>query len=162
MIKIIVACGRNGVIGFNNQMPWHLPRDLKFFKEKTLNQTVIMGRKTYESIGKALPQRNNIILSRQNLSVPNAEVIYSREEALIRAESFQTDIFIIGGAEIYRQFLSLADVVFKTEIQAEFVGDAHFPRLSEALWRKVSRDFYPADEKNAYDLAFVEYHRRSA
>lgn len=162
MIKIIVACGRNDVIGFNNQMPWHLPRDLKFFKEKTLNQTVIMGRKTYESIGKALPQRNNIILSRQNLSVPNAEVIYSREEALIRAESFQTDIFIIGGAEIYRQFLSLADVVFKTEIQAEFVGDAHFPRLSEALWRKVSRDFYPADEKNAYDLAFVEYHRRSA
>lgn len=162
MIKIIVACGRNGVIGFNNQMPWHLPRDLKFFKEKTLNQTVIMGRKTYESIGKALPQRNNIILSRQNLSVPNAEVIYSREEALIRAESFQTDIFIIGGAEIYRQFLSLANVVFKTEIQAEFVGDAHFPRLSEALWTEVSRDFYPADEKNAYDLAFVEYHRRSA
>ena len=155
MINIIVATSKNGVIGNNNELIWKLSADLKRFKEITTGNTVVMGRKTYESIGRALPNRRNIIISRDvHYKVEGCEVVNSLEEAI----SLSDTIFIIGGADIYRQSMDIADNIYLTMVHAELDGDAHFPNIGKD-WAKLSRVDYEADEKNEYKYSFILYEK---
>lgn len=146
-LALVVAAARNNVIGKNNQLPWHLPQDLKHFKALTIGKPVIMGRKTYESIGKPLPGRTNIIITRQpywaaegTLTANDlSSAIALAQEAGQRLITKPQEIMIIGGAEIYRVSLPLADRVYLTRIDLDMQGDAHFPELSEREWRVISR-----------------------
>jgi dihydrofolate reductase len=134
-INIIVARSRNGVIGKDGKLPWHLPEDLKFFKEKTMGFPVIMGRKTWESIGKPLKGRQNVVLTKNpSYEVKNAIKVSSLEEALTL---FTGDIFIIGGATLYKQALPLANKVWITEIDKDFEGNAVFDKLDEKEWKLI-------------------------
>lgn len=156
MIKIIVAMSKNRVIGNNNQLIWKLSSDLKRFKELTTNNPVVMGRKTYESIGKPLPNRRNIIITRNTeYSVEGCEIVSSLEEALLLTNN---DCFIIGGGEIYTQSLEFADKIYLTLVNKEFEGDTTFPNLDDK-WAKISRKDFKADDKNEYDYSFIEYER---
>lgn len=156
MIHLVVAVAENGAIGKDNQLLWHLPDDLKQFKKLTSGHTVVMGRKTYESIGKPLPNRTNVIITRnENYEAPGCIVVSSLEEA-IRTES---DVYIIGGAEIYQQALPLTDRIHLTEVQASVEGDTFFPKLDSAEWHELSRETHPTDEKHRYAFDFVELER---
>ncbi|PQA60506.1 dihydrofolate reductase [Siphonobacter curvatus] len=156
MIHLVVAVAENGAIGKDNQLLWHLPDDLKQFKKLTSGHTVVMGRKTYESIGKPLPNRTNVIITRnENYEAPGCIVVSSLEEA-IRTES---DVYIIGGAEIYQQALPLTDRIHLTEVQASVEGDTFFPKLDSAEWHELSRETHPTDEKHTYAFDFVELER---
>ncbi|WP_039916992.1 dihydrofolate reductase [Cellvibrio mixtus] len=144
-LAIIVAAARNGTIGRNNQLPWHLPQDLKYFKSVTLGKPVIMGRKTYESIGRPLPGRTNIVITRQPdwQAVAGVVVVSSLEQAIAAAENVvagaaDAEAMIIGGAEIYQLALGRADRVYLTQIEVDIDGDASFPSLSPALWQRTS------------------------
>lgn len=156
MIKIIVAMSENRVIGNNNELIWKLSSDLKRFKELTTNNPVVMGRKTYESIGRPLPNRRNIIISRQpDYLVDDCEIVSSLEEALLLTNS---DCFIIGGGEIYKQSLEIVDKIYLTLVHKEFEGDTKFPELNKE-WIEVSRANFDSDEKNEYNYSFIEYDR---
>ena len=156
MIKIIVATSKNKVIGNNNELIWKLSSDLKRFKELTTGHPVVMGRKTYESIGKPLPNRRNIIITRNlEYEVNGCEVVSSLEEALLLTNN---DCFIIGGGEIYKQSLEVADKIYLTLVHQEFEGDTQFPELNKE-WAKMDRKDFSADEKNQYDYSFIEYER---
>lgn len=156
MIKIIVAMSKNRVIGSNNQLIWKLSSDLKRFKELTTDNPVIMGRKTYESIGRPLPNRRNIIITRNtDYSVDGCEIVSSLEEALLLTNN---NCFIIGGGEIYKQSLEFADKIYLTLVNKEFEGDTSFPELGKE-WAKISRKDFDADDKNEYDYSFIEYER---
>ena len=156
MIKIIVAMSKNRVIGKNNELIWKLSSDLKRFKELTTNNPVIMGRKTYESIGRPLPNRRNIIITRNTeYSVEGCEIVSSLEEALLLTNN---ECFIIGGGEIYTQSLEVADKIYLTLVNKEFEGDTTFPELDDK-WTKISRKDFKADDKNEYDYSFIEYER---
>ena len=156
MIKIIVATSKNKVIGNNNELIWKLSSDLKRFKELTTGHPVVMGRKTYESIGKPLPNRRNIIITRNlEYEVNGCEVVYSLEEALLLTNN---DCFIIGGGEIYKQSLEVADKIYLTLVHQEFEGDTQFPELNSE-WAKMSRNDFEADDKNEYNYSFIEYDR---
>ncbi len=161
-IQIIAAMGRNRVIGKDGALPWgrSLPADLKHFKEITVNHTVVMGRMTYESIGRRLPERRNIVIStRKDLIAPGCLVVPSFEAAL--ANIFEAEIaFCIGGSRVYRDALPLAEKMYLTEIDAEFDGDAFFPEFSKEEWKEVSREHHEPDEKNLYPYEFVLYERR--
>lgn len=161
MVKILVACDENGVIGKNNALIWHLPADLKRFKTLTTGNVIIMGRKTYDSIGKPLPNRINIVITRQNeYASDGIIVVHSLEEALLKAKSLSRgDIFIIGGAEIYQIALEKADQILLTRLHDIFDGDAYFPEISETQWVKVEQIKGETDEKNPYQYSFVTYHR---
>lgn len=144
-LAIIVAAAKNGTIGRNNQLPWHLPQDLKYFKSVTLGKPVIMGRKTYESIGRPLPGRTNIVITRQQDWQPGAGVIVvsGLEQAILAAADVtrgvsDAEAMIIGGAEIYRLALEQADRVYLTQIEADIEGDATFPSLPATLWELTS------------------------
>jgi dihydrofolate reductase len=145
-LAIIVAAARNGVIGNNNQLPWHLPQDLKYFKSITLGKPVIMGRKTYESIGRPLPGRANIVVTRScDWQADGVAVVNSLEQALVEARKVldssaasATEAMIIGGAEIYRSALPLVDRVYLTQVDVEVEGDAFFPALPDIEWQLVS------------------------
>lgn len=146
-LAIIVAAAKNGVIGKNNQLPWHLPQDLKYFKAVTLGKPVIMGRKTFESIGRPLPGRTNIVVTRDKLWCPHSEivVVHSLEQAISRAADViaasattMDEAMIIGGAEIYRTALPLANKIYLTEIDAEPDGDAFFSPLDGRIWELES------------------------
>jgi len=158
MISCIVARANNGVIGSRNDLPWYLSADLRRFKELTTDQTVVMGRKTYESIvtrlGHGLPNRRNVVLTRQAIDLPDAEVIHD-----LREIEKLGDVFIIGGAEVYNATIDAADRLYITEVHADIDGDAHFPILDTAVWREVSRELHEKDEKNQYDYDFVVYDR---
>ena len=161
--SIIVAQARNGVIGKKNSLPWRLLGDLKRFKALTLRHTVVMGRKTYESIlarlGKPLPERENIILTRQkDFSAPGCLVINNLSE--IEAKARDQEIFILGGEEVYKLALPKTDKIYLTLIQAEIDGDAYFPKLEETEWKLISEEKHSADEKNDYDSAFRIYERK--
>lgn len=151
---------RNRVIGAGNRMPWHLPADLKHFRALTMGKPIVMGRKTFESIGgKPLPGRLNIVLTRDpGLKAEGVRVVTSIAEALGAAGGAE-ELMVIGGAEVYRQFLALAQRVHLTEIDATFDGDAYFPQLPAAQWREADRQTVPADERNAYTMDFVVYER---
>ena len=156
MIKLIVAISKNRVIGDSNKLIWHLPADLKRFKEVTTGHPIVMGRKTYESIGRPLPNRRNIIITRdQNYQIDGCDVLNSIEEALMLTNN---DCFIIGGGEIYNQTLHIADQIYMTEVDEEFDGDTTFPDLS-ASWYVSNKEDFKSDEKNPYNYSFVFYEK---
>ena len=156
MIKIIVAMSKNRVIGNNNELIWKLSSDLKRFKELTTNNPVVMGRKTYESIGRPLPNRRNIIITRNlEYEAEGCEIVSSLEEALLLSGN---DCFIIGGGEIYNQSIELADKIYLTLVHKDFEGDTTFPELGKE-WAKMESKDFEADEKNEYNYSFIEYDR---
>ncbi|QIM63229.1 dihydrofolate reductase [Pasteurellaceae bacterium Orientalotternb1] len=156
MISIIVARTLNHVIGKNNAMPWHLPVDLAWFRANTLGKPVIMGRKTYESIGRLLPKRPNIILSRSGFTVEGAYSAESLEQAVSLAKSFANvdEIMIIGGGELFKQAMPMTEKLYLTEIQANIDGDTFF-EFDEKSWKLVQVQFSDADEQNSYGCHFM-------
>lgn len=164
LVSLVVAAAANGVIGRDNAMPWHLPEDLAHFKRLTLGHPVVMGRRTYESIlatlGKPLPGRTNIVVTRQpGFAAPGCTVVGSLEAALDAARGAE-EVFVIGGAEIYRLALARADRVYLTRIDAAFEGDATFPALDTVKWRETARENHPATGGRSFGFAFVRYERR--
>ena len=157
MLALIVAVSDNGVIGKDNELPWRLPNDLKHFKVLTLGHPVLMGRRTYESIGRALPGRANIVVTRQaDWAAPGVEVFNSVPAALARAQALDGKVCVIGGGEIYAQTLALADVVYLTEVHTVVEnGTAFFPALPPTEWREESRERHEADERHAVAFSFV-------
>lgn len=156
MIKLIVAISKNRVIGDSNKLIWNIPNDLKRFKELTTGHPIVMGRKTSQSIGRPLPNRRNIIVTRdENYGVDGCEVVNSIEEALLLTGN---DCFIIGGGEIYRQVLSITDQIYMTVVDEEFEGDTTFPELSSAWYVSKKEDFL-ADGKNPYNYSFIFYEK---
>lgn len=165
-LAIIVAVAKNGVIGCNNKLPWHLPQDLKYFKAVTLGKPVIMGRKTYESIGKPLPGRTNIVITRNKdwVTAEGVVVTNSFEQALFEAQKVQGsggepiyEIMVIGGAEIYRSALQFADRIYLTRVNVEPEGDAFFDVLNEAEWGLESKA--AGDETASVPHEFLVYGR---
>ncbi len=139
-LSLIVAVARNNVIGVNNALPWHLPEDLKRFRALTTGHHIIMGRKTYESINRLLPGRTTVIVTRDvNYKVPGALIANSLQQA-IELCGMDDEVFLIGGAELYRDGLQLADKLYVTEIDAEFAGDAFFPEIDQSRWQETSRE----------------------
>lgn len=156
MIKLIAAMSKNRVIGKDNQLIWKLSSDLKRFKELTSGSSVIMGRKTFESIGKPLPNRRNIIITRNTeYSVDGCEVVNSLEEALLLTNN---NCFIIGGGEIYKQSLEFAKKIYLTIVKEDFEGDSFFPEIDDK-WATIITEDFKSDEKNQYDYSFIEYER---
>lgn len=160
MTTIVVAMGEKNQIGFNNQLLWHLPKDLKHFKELTSGHPVIMGRKTYESIGKPLPNRTNIVVSRkQDWFEEGILIVGSIKEAIKFAKKIDDNIFIIGGGNIYEQTMDIVDKLEVTLVKADLEADTFFPEIDEKVWRKVDETCYEKDEKNQYDFCFQTYER---
>ncbi len=160
-IVLIAAVARNGVIGADNQLPWRLKGDLLRFRATTTGHPILMGRKTWASLGRPLPQRRNMIVSRSDdLAAAGAEV-YSSLDAALEAVADSETLFVIGGAELYRQTLALADRLLITEVQAEVAGDTHFPAIDPDRFVEAGREPHPADADNQYPYDFVEYRRRS-
>lgn len=161
MISLIWAMGENQVIGINNALPWHLPEDLKFFKRTTLGHTVAMGRKTLDSLGRLLPGRENIVITRnRDFSYEGSTVLHSVEELIEYGKQKNEEIFVIGGAEIYKALLPFADRLYVTRIHASFNGDAFFPELNMDEWELISKEIGIKDEKNPYDYDFNIYKRK--
>jgi dihydrofolate reductase len=158
-VAIVVAVAENGVIGAGNQLPWRLPDDLKRFKALTMGKPVVMGRKTYESIGKPLPGRTNIVISRRSdLRLPGCTVVNSLPAAWAAAGD-APEIAVIGGADIYAQALSSTDVLHLTRVHTTIPGDAWFPALEPAQWREQLIERHPADERHALAFSFIEAQR---
>lgn len=159
-LSIIVAMAKNRVIGADNTLPWHLPADLKHFKALTMGHHIVMGRKTYESIGKPLPGRTSVVVTRNaNYAQPGVVVVNSLEAA-ISACGEDAEIFVIGGAELYRQAIDLADRIYLTEIDADISGDAHFTEFDRKLWQETERVSHAPDEKNLYHYHFLVFDRK--
>ena len=154
-ISLIVAMGTGRVIGHQGEIPWRLPADLAHFKKTTLGQPIVMGRKTWESIGRPLPVRRNIVLSRSEMTAEGAECFTSVDEVLRSCTPEEGEVFIIGGGEIYSLFLSMAQKVHLTEVEGDFHGDAFFPELPAGDWQEVSRETRPADAKNPHTCHFL-------
>ena len=160
-ISIIAAIGRNGEAGKNGGLLCHLPADLKHFKEITSGHTVIMGRKTFESLPKGpLPNRRNMVVSRNSgLKIEGAEV-YPSPDAAFMGLIDENEVFVIGGGQIYRQVLPVADKLYLTKIDADFPeADVFFPEIDFSVWRETGRETFLADEKNPYSFSFLEYER---
>ncbi len=158
VLTLVAAMASNRVIGINNTLPWHLPEDLKHFKAVTLGKPVLMGRKTYDSIGRPLPGRRNIVITRQaDWQAAGVEVAHSLEQALEMAADV-AEVCLIGGAELYRQAIVAADCLRLTEIAQPFDGDAHFPAFDRQVWQEESRSEHCSEQGLAY--AFVDYRRR--
>jgi len=161
MIASIFAMSANRVIGKDNQLPWHLPADLKFFKATTLHHPILMGRKTFESIGKPLPQRTSIIITRQlDYTVPDAIVVHSVAAGIKVAQELAKDIFIIGGAEILKEAFPLINTMYLTQIHADFEGDVFYPTCDEKQWQQVWREDHQPDDKNKYPFSFIKLVRK--
>jgi dihydrofolate reductase len=163
MLSLIVAVSSNQAIGKGNQLLWHLPNDLKFFKNTTWGMPVIMGRKTFESVNKPLPGRFNIVISRQaGWKAEGVQVASNVEEAIGLAEETNAkEIFIIGGGEIYRQAISMASTIYLTRVHASLDGDVFFPEIDPAIWELTGNQDFPADEKHAYPYSFQTWKRKS-
>lgn len=160
VIALVAAAARNDVIGSDNHLPWHLPADLKHFKQVTIGKPVIMGRKTFESIGRALPGRANIVITqRPDYTAPGCRVVNTVDQAL-NAAGDSDEVMIIGGATLYAACLARATRIYLTRIHHEFPGDARFPALDARQWREVDRRDCPADEKNPYAHSFIVLERR--
>ena len=158
MIKsIMVARSDNHVIGKNNQLPWRMPADLRYFKQTTMGHYCIMGRKTFESVDNPLPGRTNVIITRQpEYHAEGCLVVHNLEEAFRQGEEqAQEEIFVLGGAEIYKQALDVVDRIYLTEIKTTVDGDTFFPPIDPTRWKEIKREEHSADEKNPYDYAFV-------
>lgn len=159
MISLIAAMAADRVIGMDNAMPWHLPADLAWFKRHTLNKPVIMGRRTWESIGRPLPGRLNIVISSQPSAAEGVTWVASVEEAL-QAAGEAEEVMVIGGGRIYEQFLAQADKLYLTHIDAEVVGDTTFPDFEPEEWHSTFSEFHDADEKNTHSYCFEILERR--
>lgn len=158
-VSVIAAVARNRVIGRDNTLPWHLPEDLRRFKALTMGHTIVMGRKTYESLGRLLPGRASVIVSRNTAyAVPGARVVGSLQEAFAACRDAE-EIFVIGGAELYREALSLADRLCLTEIDADFAGDTLFPEFPAERWQETGRESHTS--AGGLPFSYVEYQRRS-
>jgi len=160
-VSIIVAKSENNCIGVDGKLPWHLPADLKHFKEITTGSPVVMGRKTFESIvsllGKPLPNRRNIVVTRNSSYRPDgAEVMHSLSDAV----KLESNVFVIGGAQIYEQALPLADSLYITNVHTRVDGDAFFPDINENEWQIVNSETHQHDDVNEYDYTFLTYERK--
>lgn len=162
MISLIVAAAENNAIGKDNQLLWHLPKDMKFFKNTTWAMPVIMGRKTFESVKKALPGRFNFVITRQaGWQAADVTVAASLDEALEKAAATNCkEVFVIGGGEIYREAMGKAGRIYMTRIHASFEADTFFPAIDEKEWQLVSSLDFGADEKNLYAFSFQTWERR--
>ena len=159
-LTLIVARARNGVIGKDNAMPWRIPGEQAYFKRVTMGHPIIMGRKTWESIGRPLPGRRSIVISRNTaFTAPGAEVVPSLDAALARCVG-ATEAFVIGGAALYRLALPSADRLLITEIDHDFDGDTYFPAPDPAQWREAARDHHAPIDERPFAVDFVEYVRR--
>jgi dihydrofolate reductase len=157
MIALVVATGKNNAIGKDNKLLWHLPVDLKFFKSITLGHPIIMGRTTFDSVGKPLPGRRNIVVSRnKNLKIEGCEVCNSLEDAVSLCKDNET-IMIVGGEEIYRQSMQIVDRIYRTLVNISPEADRFFPEINLDEWKLTASDFRPADEKNLIDCTFETY-----
>ncbi|MGB4400114.1 MAG: dihydrofolate reductase [Daejeonella sp.] len=157
--SLIVAVDENNGIGKDNKLPWHLPADLKHFKNLTTGHPIIMGRKTFESIGKALPNRLNIVVSRQSsYTAEGATVVSSLEEAMGLCDESE-EAFIIGGAQIFEHSFSYADILYLTVIHHQFDADTFFPKVDKETWKEVESTTHAPDEKNLYSYTFIKYKR---
>ncbi|MFD1018422.1 dihydrofolate reductase [Thalassobacillus hwangdonensis] len=161
MLSFLFAMDKNRVIGKDNDLPWHLPDDLKFFKEKTLGHTIIMGRKTFESLGKALPKRKNIVLtSDRRFEAEGAFIIHDIEEIVKwNKENPEEEWFVIGGSGLFSQLLEHADRMYMTYIDASFPGDTYFPEFSEEEWKLTNQTKGPKNDRNPYDYYYRTYDR---
>lgn len=159
-ISLIAAMAHHRVIGKNNQLPWHLPADLKHFKVLTTGKTVVMGRKTFEAIGKPLPNRKNIVLTRDiHWGSDGVTVVHSWEQALEMCNNAE-EVMVIGGAQLYEQLLPKASQLYLTMIDAEIEGDSYFPEWKATEWQEEERHEQGKDEKNSYNMIFITLKRR--
>ncbi|NQD72146.1 dihydrofolate reductase [Sphingobacterium shayense] len=159
-ITLIVAASENNAIGKDNKMLWHLPDDFKYFKKHTTGHSIVMGRKTFLSIGKPLPERRNIVLSKDlTFNADDIDVANSISEVLTYCRD-EREIFIIGGAQLYKQTLPLANKILLTRVHTEIQGDAYFPELNQKEWKLVNQENHLHDEKHAYDFTFEVWERR--
>ena len=161
-IALVVAASENNVIGKNNQLLWRLPNDMKFFKNTTWGMPVIMGRKTFDSLGKPLAGRTNIVITRQeNWQAPGTQIVKTLEDALAAAaDTDAKEAFVIGGGEIYKLALPLAQRIYLTRVHTTVEGDTYFPVIDEKDWELLSRLDFPADDKHAYSYSFLVLQRR--
>ncbi len=161
MLSIIVAVAKNNVIGKDNQLIWHLPEDLKRFKRLTTNHTIIMGRKTFESLGRVLPNRKHVILcndAKMSVDDENVEILDDISK-LKKYKDSEEENFVIGGATIYKLLMPYADKMYVTHINEEFEGDVYFPEISENDWKITEKEKGLRDEKNPFDYEYVTYER---
>ncbi len=161
-ICIIAAAAENNALGKNNKLLWHLPDDFKFFKDSTTGHPLVMGRKTFESLPQALPNRTHYIISRNDqyqVSHPDCIVVKSLEEAFVQLEGINK-IFIAGGGEIYKQALPLVNKIALTRVHQSFEADTFFPDIDERDWKLIKSDYHPKDEKHAFDFTFEIYERK--
>lgn len=160
MTTIVVAMGEKNEIGSDNQLLWHLPKDLKHFKDLTSGHPIIMGRKTYESIGKPLPNRTNIVVSRQkDWFEEGILIVGSIKEAVKFAKKIDEEVFIIGGGNIYEQTMEVTDRLEVTLVKADLQADTYFPKIDPKIWKKVEEVCHEKDEKNQYDFCFQTYEK---
>ena len=159
-LAIIVAMAQNHTIGINNTLPWRIPEDLRHFKALTMGHHMIMGRKTFDSIGKPLPSRTTVVVTRdRNLKIDGCIMAHSLEEAMAACAGDE-QVFLVGGAELYTQMLPLADTLYITEIQQSVEGDAHFPAFNRDAWQEVSREIRQQETPQPLEYHFVTYRRK--
>ncbi len=159
MISLIWAQDEHGLIGAGGQLPWRLPADMAWFRKNTMGKPILMGHKTFDSIGRPLPGRNNIVITSQDIKIDDCTVVHSLDEA-VAVVSETEELMVVGGARIYQQALPLASRFYITQIHAAFEGDVYFPAFDESGWREAFRETREADEKNAYPYSFVILERR--
>lgn len=158
MVSIIVAASENNVIGIHNHLPWHLPVDMKYFKDTTMGKPIVMGRKSFEELGKVLPGRPNIMITRQEgYTSPGLIVVPSLEAGIEKAKTFGTDeLFVTGGGEIFKMAIEkeIIDRIYLTRVHAEVEGDTFFPAFDQSKWVKVKDELYEKDERHKYSMSF--------
>lgn len=162
MLSLIVAMDNNRVIGSNNDMPWHLPNDLRYFKERTTGHTIVMGRKTFESLGRVLPNRKHIVLTRSTDTFPDEVMVVRHLDEILAyvKEHKDEQIFIIGGGEIFKQMLPYVHKMYITLINGDFPGDVFFPPFDETEWELISKQKGEKNDKNPYDYYYLVYERK--
>ncbi len=159
LVSLIVAMEKNNVIGRDNGMPWHLPDDLKHFKALTMGKPMVMGRKTFEAIGRALPGRTSVVLTRDTQWTAEGVVVARSVQEVLARFGDVPELCIVGGAEIFRLFMPVADLIHLTRIHAEIPGDTVFPSIDPGTWREVERVEHPADERHAHAMTFSTLER---
>jgi dihydrofolate reductase len=159
-VTLILARARNGVIGAKGGLPWHLPEDLAFFKRTTMGHPIVMGRKTWESIGRPLPGRRSVVVTRDRaFAAAGAEIVHGLDEALALCRG-SDEVFVIGGAQLYADALPRAQRLLLTEIDADFEGDTSLPAPASSEWNEASRERHPANDTRSFAIDFVDYRRR--
>lgn len=158
MVSVIVAVAENGVIGDKNSLLWHISEDLRNFKRVTSGHPVVMGRKTFDSLGRPLPNRTNVVITRQDIEIEGCEVVHSLDEAL-SLFSAEVEVFVIGGAQIYGEALPRADRFYLTRVHHPYEGDTSFPEWNEQEWRLVEREYFERGEKYEYSFSIEIYER---